>query len=149
MEKLLLSFILLSHKLHLNKMEVFDKNGNKLNVPAKVEIVEMTNSVTGLNAYIYIYGNIVSIRIIGITAITLGTSEQYSRIGSSSIIKQLSSDLGSMIKRTFLTNFIFGQVVIDKATGDVKIGYTRNVEDNTTTSIPQGTAIYVYETYVL
>lgn len=98
---------------------------------------------------IYIYGNIVSICIIGITAITLGTSEQYSRIGSSSIIKQLSSDLGSMIKRTFLTNFIFGQVVIDKATGDVKIGYTRNVEDNTTTSIPQGTAIYVYETYVL
>lgn len=130
-------------------MEVFDKNGNELNVPAKVEIMEMTNSVTGLNAYIYIYGNIVSIRITGTTDITLGTSEQYSRIGTSSIIKQLSSDSGSMIKRTFLTNSIFGQVVIDKATGDVKIGYTRNVEDNTTTSIPQGTAIYAYETYVL
>lgn len=42
MERLSLSSILLSHKLHRNKMEVFDKNGNKIELIQGIREVVIT-----------------------------------------------------------------------------------------------------------
>lgn len=129
-------------------MKYFGKTGNEYEVPTDVEIVNMSNRVTGLSAILYFYGNNLAVRITGTTLIALGTSNQYSRIGTSSKIKDLSSDNVPVVKRTYITNNIYGQVVIDKSTGDVKIGYTRSINGETV-NIPEGTAIYVSETYVL
>lgn len=106
------------------------------------------SQANGFESTALVQGNTVTFKIRGTATQSLGTSANYAHCGTFTQLKPLITENASKIKRITITPKLGGQLRFDYDTGFLRIGYTHDWT-GTSAPIPEGTAFYLEETFVL
>ena len=113
--------------------------------------VRKYNSESEPNGFVstaIVQGNVVTFKIRGSAAQTLGTKDDYAYCGTFTQLKPLMTENVSKIKRIVIAPKIGGQLRFDPDTGFLRIGYTHDWT-GASVVIPADTSFYLEETFVL
>ena len=119
-----------------------------LNSALEVETYKSESKENGFDSKAIVQGNNVTFKIRGTATQTLGTKDGYAYCGIFTQLKPLMTENDSKIKRVVIAPKIGGQIRFDPDTGFLRIGYTHDWSGNPVV-IPEGTAFYLEETFVL
>lgn len=119
-----------------------------LNSALEVETYKSESKENGFDSKAIVQGNNVTFKIRGTATQTLGTKDGYAYCGTFTQLKPLMTENDSKIKRVVIAPKIGGQIRFDPDTGFLRIGYTHDWSGNSVV-IPEGTAFYLEETFVL
>ena len=120
----------------------------ELNSALTVETYKSESKENGFDSKAIVQGNNVTFKIRGTATQTLGTKDGYAYCGTFTQLKPLMTENDSKIKRAVIAPKIGGQLRFDPDTGYLRIGYTHDWSGNPVV-IPEGTAFYLEETFVL
>ena len=121
---------------------------NLQNSALEVETYKSESKENGFDSKAIVQGNNVTFKIRGTATQTLGTKDGYAYCGTFTQLKPLMTENDSKIKRVVIAPKIGGQIRFDPDTGFLRIGYTHDWSGNSVV-IPEGTAFYLEETFVL
>ena len=124
-----------------------DENA-KLNSALTAKDYSGEGQINGFESWAVVDNHTVTFCIRGTVATNLGTSDQYAYVASFPQLKSLITLNRLRIKRIEIMPTIKGQIRFEQDTGILRIGYTYN-NSGLSVDIPEGTALYLEETFVL
>lgn len=119
-----------------------------LNSALSVKVYSGEGQINGFESWAVVDNHTVTFCIRGTVATNLGTSDQYAYVASFPQLKSLITLNRLRIKRIEIMPTIKGQIRFEQDTGILRIGYTYN-NSGLSVDIPEGTALYLEETFVL
>lgn len=125
-----------------------EKMIDAINSALTVKKYTSESQVNGFESTALVQGNVVTFKIRGSAAQTLGTKDGYTYCGTFTQLKPLLTENTSKIKRIVVAPKIGGQLRYDPDTGYLRIGYTHDWTGEPVV-IPAETAFYLEETFVL